>query len=73
MEKLLTKVIESWIIYGENNKEIFASNILESSLWEAIVYGVCKWIKVIAEKEWKSIEEVVEDIIEEKEESDLFI
>ena len=53
--------------------KIFASNILESPLWETIVYGVCKWIKVIAEEEWKSIEEVVEDIIEEKEESDLFI
>ena len=73
MEKLLTKIIESWLIYWEWAKEIVASNILESEMWETVVLWVCKWIKVIAEEEWMSIEEVVSDILEEKEETDLYI
>ena len=77
MEKLLTKIIESWLIYWDDYlwhwmHEIIASNILESPIWETVVLWVCKWIKVIAEEEWMSIEEVVSDILEEEEETDLY-
>lgn len=70
MEKLLTKIIESWIIYWDDYlwhwmHEIIASNILESPIWETVVVWVCRWIKEIAEEEWKTLQEVVEDILDE--------
>lgn len=70
MEKLLTKIIESWIIFWEWAEEIVASNILESEMWVMVVRGVCKWIKAFAEENWKTIEEVVSDILDEEEETD---
>ena len=72
MEKLLTKIIESWIIYWEWANEIVASNILESGIGETVVYWVCRGIVAYAEEEWKTIEEVVSEIIEQ-EETDLYV
>lgn len=68
MKKLLTKIIESWLIFNEEIywpwiHEVVASNILESSIWETIVEWVCKWLLVIAEEEWKTLQEVVDEII----------
>ena len=51
----------------DDSWDILASNLLESDLWERIVYWVAKWIKQIAEERQESIEQVVEDIIEEQE------
>lgn len=51
----------------DDSWDILASNLLESDLWERLVYWVAKWIKQIAEERWESIEQVVEDIIEEQE------
>lgn len=51
----------------DDSWDILASNLLESELWERIVYWVAKWIKQIAEDRWESIEQVIEDIIEEQE------
>lgn len=65
MEKLLTKIIESWIIFWEWAEEIVVSNILESEIGETIVEWVCKWLLVIAEEEWKTLQEVVEEILDE--------
>lgn len=64
MEKLLTKIIESWIIFWEWAEEIVASNILESEIGETIVEWVCKWLLVISEEEWKTLQEVVDEILE---------
>lgn len=64
MEKLLTKIIESWLIFWEWAEEIVVSNILESEIGETIVEWVCKWLLVIAEEEWKTLQEVVEEILE---------
>lgn len=69
MEKLLTKIIESWLIYHDNflwhwMHEIVASNILESEIGETIVEWVCKWLLIIAEEEWKTLQEVVNEILE---------
>lgn len=72
MEKLLTKIIESWIIFWEWAEEIVASNILESEMWVTVVRGVCRGIKAFAEENWKTIEEVVSDILDEGEETDLY-
>lgn len=51
----------------DDSWDILASNLLESELWERLVYWVAKWIKQIAEDRWESIEQVIEDIIEEQE------
>jgi hypothetical protein len=69
MKKLLTKIIESWLIYHDYflwhwMHEIVASNILESEIWETIVEWVCKWLLVIAEEEWKTLQEVVDEILD---------
>ena len=61
----LWDIMTSLII--DDSWDILASNLLESDLWERIVYWVAKWIKQIAEERWESIEQVVEDIIEEQE------
>lgn len=76
MEKLLTKIIESWLIFNEEIywhwvHEIVASNILESSIGETIVEWVCKWLLVIAEEEWKTLQEVVNEILEDSERNSL--
>lgn len=73
MNELFSKIIESWIIYWEWAEEIIASNILDSDIWETIVVWVCKWISVLADEEWKTIEEIVSKILEEDEEDDLYI
>lgn len=70
MEKLLTKMIESSIIYWDDYlwhwlHEMLASNILESPIWETVVAWVCRWIKELAKEEWKSVEEIIENILEE--------
>lgn len=65
MNELRKKVLQCSIV--DNDGELVASNILESTLWELIVYAVCKWIIEIAEDRWESIEQVIEDIIEEQE------
>lgn len=44
--------------------EIVASNILESEVGETIVEWVCKALLVIAEEEWKTLKEVVDEILE---------
>lgn len=69
MEKLLTKIIESGLIYHDNflghwMHEIVASNILESEIWGTIVEWVCKALVIIAEEEWKTIKELVDEILE---------
>lgn len=69
MKKLLTKIIESWLIYHDDflwhwMYEIVASNILESEIGETIVEWVCKALLVIAEEEWKTLQEVVNEILE---------
>ena len=69
MEKLLTKIIESWLIYHDNFlwhwiHEIVASKIFESEVGETIVEWVCKALLVIAEEEWKTLQEVVDEILE---------
>jgi len=51
----------------EDDGDIVASNLLESEMWERIVYGVAKWIKQLAEENNESIEQVIDDIIEEQE------
>lgn len=51
----------------DDSWDILASNLLESELWERLVYWVAKWIKQIAEDRWESVEQVIEDIIEEQE------
>ena len=61
----LCDIMSSLII--DDEWDILASNLLESNLWERLVYWVAKWIKQIAEDRWESIEQVVEDIIEEQE------
>jgi hypothetical protein len=61
----LCDIMSSLII--DNSWNILASNLLESNLWERLVYWVAKWIKQIAEERWESIEQVIEDIIEEQE------
>lgn len=65
MNELWKKVLQCSIV--DNDGELVASNILESTLWELIVYAVCKWIIEIAEEKNESIEQVIEDIIEEQE------
>jgi hypothetical protein len=69
MKKLLTKIIESWLIFNEEiywhwAHEIVASNILESEIGETIVEWVCKALLVIAEEEWKTLQELVNEILE---------
>ena len=69
MKKLLTKIIENWLIFNEEIywhwvHEIVASNILESEIWETIVEWVCKALLVIAEEEWKTLQEVVDEILD---------
>jgi hypothetical protein len=61
----LCDIMSSLII--DDEWDILASNLLESDLWERLVYWVAKWIKQIAEDRWESIEQVIEDIIEEQE------
>jgi hypothetical protein len=61
----LCDIMSSLII--DDSWDILASNLLESDLWERLVYWVAKWIKQIAEDRWESIEQVIEDIIEEQE------
>lgn len=61
----LCDIMSSLII--DDSWDILASNLLESELWERLVYWVAKWIKQIAEDRWESIEQVIEDIIEEQE------
>lgn len=61
----LCDIMSSLII--DDEWDILASNLLDSDLWERLVYWVAKWIKQIAEDRWESIEQVVEDIIEEQE------
>jgi len=61
----LCDIMSSLII--DDSWDILASNLLESDLWERLVYWVAKWIKHIAEDRWESIEQVIEDIIEEQE------
>ena len=51
----------------DDSWDILASNLLDSDLWERLVYWVAKWIKQIAEDRWESIEQVIEDIIDEQE------
>lgn len=77
MEKLLTKIIESWIIFNEQIywpwiHEIVASNILESGIWETLVKAVCKWIKMLADEEWITIQQAVEDILDEDSDLDSY-
>ena len=69
MKKLLTKIIENWLIYHDDflwhwMHEIVASNILESEIWETIVEWVCKALLVIAEEEWKALQEIVDEILD---------
>lgn len=47
--------------------DIVASNLLESELWERLVYWVAKWIKQLAEENNESIEQIIDDIIDEQE------
>lgn len=61
----LCDIMSSLII--DDEWDILASNLLDSDLWERLVYWVAKWIKQIAEERWESIEQVIEDIIEEQE------
>ena len=61
----LCDIMSSLII--DDSWDILASNLLDSDLWERLVYWVAKWIKQIAEDRWESIEQVIEDIIEEQE------
>ena len=61
----LCDIMSSLII--DDSWDILASNLLESDLWERLVYWVAKWIKQIAEERGESIEQVIEDIIEEQE------
>lgn len=61
----LCDIMSSLII--DDSWDILASNLLESDLWERLVYWVAKWIKQIAEDRWESIEQVIEDIIDEQE------
>lgn len=64
-EMKLCDIMNSLII--DDSWDILASNLLDSDLWERLVYWVAKWIKQIAEERWESIEQVIEDIIEEQE------
>ena len=61
----LCDIMSSLII--DDSWDMLASNLLESDLWERLVYWVAKWIKQIAEDRWESVEQVIEDIIEEQE------
>lgn len=61
----LCDIMSSLII--DDSWDILASNLLDSDLWERLVYWVAKWIKQIAEDRWESIEQVIEDIIDEQE------
>lgn len=61
----LCDIMSSLII--DDEWDILASNLLDSDLWERLVYWVAKWIKQIAEERWESLEQVIEDIIEEQE------
>ena len=65
MNELLKRVMQYSIV--DNDGELIAANILESELWETIVYAVCKWIIEIAEENWESITDTIEEIIEEHE------
>lgn len=65
--------MECWLIFWEEADEIVASNILESSIGGTVVIWVCEWLKVIAEQEGVSIQEVVEDILQEDKKSDLYL
>lgn len=65
MDELLKRVMQYSIV--DKDGELVAANILESELWEMIVYAVCKWIVEIAEENWESVSDTVEEIIEEQE------
>ena len=61
IHELWTRVYWSWILYNDEN-EICAS-ILDSDLWETIVEAIAKAIKQIADEEWVSVENIIEDIL----------
>lgn len=63
IHELRTRIYWSWILYDDEN-EICAS-ILDSDLWETIVGAVAEAIKQIAEEEWMSVEDVINDILSE--------
>ena len=72
MEKLRTKIMDLGLIYddriyGKGIHEIIAANLLDSPIGETIVRGVCKGIEALAEEEKKTMQQVIEEILEEDE------
>lgn len=61
IHELRTRIYWSWILYDDEN-EICAS-ILDSDIWEAIVEAIAQAIKDIAEEDWITIDEVINDIL----------
>lgn len=61
INELRTRIYWSWILYDDEN-EICAS-ILDSDLWETIVEAIAQAIKDIAEEDWITVDEVINDIL----------
>lgn len=71
IHELRTRIYWSWILYDDEN-EICAS-ILDSDLWETIVEAIAQAIKDIAEEEWTSTDDVIENILSDNDDEDATI
>ena len=68
MNRILQRALQDLII--DNDWYFVAANLLEWPLGEKIVYAVCKGILEIAEENGETVEDTVEEIIEEHEENE---
>jgi len=68
IHELWTRIYWSWILYDDEN-EICAS-ILDSDLWETIVEAIAQAIRDIAEEEWTSTDDVIENILSDNDDED---
>ena len=61
IHELWTRIYWSWILYDDENG--ICASILDSDLWETIVEAIAQAIKDIAEEEWTSTDDVIENIL----------
>lgn len=66
MNRILQRALQDSII--DSDWDFVAANLLEWPLGERIVYAVCKGILEVAEENGETVEDTVEEIIEEHEE-----
>lgn len=60
---LRNRIYCSRILDDDENE--LSAKILDSKIWETIVGAVAEAIKQIAEEEWMSVEDVINDILSE--------